>query len=159
MGTIDLVLLNCFIIIIPILIWNAVFASKLPEYMKQEVAGISRFVLIAEHVFRVPVFMFPLLIPLTHNTSLSQWGLMLASAGTIIYFLSWIPLLYFSRSEWTKKLFIRVAPAYTPLLPLAGIALIGHSWIYGIVCCIFILIHVYHETYRFTHSGKEALNV
>ena len=38
-----------------------------------------------------------------------------------------------------------MAPAYTPLIWLAGIALVGGSWPYALLSLLFVGVHVYHN--------------
>jgi hypothetical protein len=38
-----------------------------------------------------------------------------------------------------------LAPAYTPLIWLAGIALVGGSWPYALLSLLFVGVHVYHN--------------
>ena len=57
-------LLNCFWLLLPIFLWNAVFAARLPQQGFKSDAGVPQVILMAETVFRIAVFVWPLLLPL-----------------------------------------------------------------------------------------------
>ena len=52
--------------------------------------------------------------------------------GVLVYFASWLPLIYASDAAWSKSAAGLLAPAYTPLICLTGIALIGGSRPYAL---------------------------
>jgi hypothetical protein len=141
-------ILNCFILIIPVLLWNAVFTSKLPAGYSSDV-GVSQAILILEHVLRIPAFLYPILLPLQINDRYSQIGIVIYFAGVVIYFVSWIMQLYFQEASWSTSTLGILAPAYTPLIWLLGIGLIGHSWFYVLISVLFSFIHVWHNVQVF----------
>jgi hypothetical protein len=63
----------------------------------------------------------------------------------LIYFASWLPLIYARETAWSKSAAGLLAPAYTPLIWLAGIALVGGSWPYALASLLFVGLHVYHH--------------
>ena len=138
-------LLNCFWLLLPIFAWNAIFASRLPKAGFKSDAGVPRSILIAEQVLRIGVFVWPLFLPLRWGDPLSQAGLLLFLEGLLIYFASWLPLIHRPESAWSKSSAGLLAPAYTPLIWLAGIALIGGSWPYALLSLVFVGVHVYHN--------------
>jgi len=73
--------------------------------------------------------------------------------GTLLYFVSWIILIHFSNSYWSNSILGFMAPAYTPLLWLLGIGLIGDSfyfnftfkrWFFILASIIFLVFHNLH---------------
>jgi hypothetical protein len=138
-------LLNCFWLLLPIFVWNAIFASRLPQLGFRSDAGVPRSILMAENLLRVGVFLLPLLLPLRWQDPQSRAGLALYGFGVLIYCVSWLPLLYFPEAVWSRSAAGLLAPAYTPLLWLLGIALIGRSWPYALLTLLFVGIHVYHN--------------
>lgn len=158
-------LLNGFVLVIPILIFNILFARKLPREFSPEHfdEGIPPALLIGENILRGLVMFLPLLMPLRFESTGQKMGLLLYVAGTLIYFLSWILLMRFPQlvSNW----FAFAAPAYTPLLWLIGIGLIGNRlffsipyqpWIYFGGSVLFITFHVWHVTLAYKKVTPQA---
>jgi hypothetical protein len=141
-------MLNCFILIVPVLLWNAIFTSKLPAgYASDE--DVSQAILILEHVFRIPVFFYPILLSLQMNDRYGKVGIVVYVVGVVIYFVSWIMQLYFRETRWSTSALGILAPAYTPLIWMLGIGLIGHSWFYVLISILFSFIHVLHNVQVF----------
>lgn len=141
-------ILNCLILIVPPLLWNAIFASKLPEeYSSDE--NVSPAIVNLESVLRIIAFGFPILLPLQLDGLVRQAGLAIYIAGVIIYFASWTTQIYFQETRWSNSAIGILAPAYTPLIWLIGIALIGHSWVYVLISILFIFVHTWHNVQIF----------
>jgi len=100
--------------------------------------------LIVESVVRILVFALPLLIPLQVKDIWSKAGLAVYIAGTLVYFVSWLPLILAPGSAWSTSPAGLLAPRLTPILSFLGIALIGGSWPYGLVATVFIFFHTWH---------------
>ena len=138
-------LLNCFWLLLPIFVWNAIFASRLPQLGFRSDAGVPRSILMAENLLRVGVFLWPLLLPLRWQDPQSRAGLALYALGLLIYCVSWLPLIHSPQAVWSKSAAGLLAPAYTPLIWLLGIALIGRSWPYALLSLLFVGLHMYHN--------------
>jgi hypothetical protein len=138
-------LLNCFWLLLPIFLWNALFAARLPQQGFKSHAGVPQVVLLAETVLRIAVFVGPLLLPLGWQDRRSRAGLALYGLGLLVYFASWLPLIYRPEAAWSTSAAGLLAPAYTPLIWLAGIAVIGGSWPYALLSWLFVGAHVYHN--------------
>jgi len=136
--------LNCFWLIVPLLVWNIIYGPKLIDPRITSDANSPGWLLIAENITRVAVFILPLLIPLQITQPLNKAGWAIYIAGTLIYFASWLPLLYAPDSTWSNSPLGLLAPALTPFLCFLGIALIGQSWMYGVLAAAFIAIHASH---------------
>lgn len=158
-------LLNGFVLVIPILIFNILFTSKLPKEFSSDHfdEGIPPALLMSENILRGLVMFLPLLMPLRFESTGQKIGLLLYVAGALIYFLSWILLMRFPQlvSNW----FAFAAPAYTPLLWLIGIGLIGshlffsipyQPWIYFAGSLLFITFHVWHATLAYKKVTPQA---
>jgi hypothetical protein len=148
-------LLNGMLLLLPIMAWNLIFASKLPRLYTLEVfeKDIPTFITQGENIFRLIIFVLPLLMPLRIETSVQKLGAGLYIAGTLLYFLSWLMQIYFPQSSWSLSAFGSLALAYTHLLWLVGIGLIGstfhfaspyRSWMYILLSMIFVTFHVSH---------------
>jgi hypothetical protein len=143
------------LLLLPIMAWNLIFASKLPWAYSEEVfwKNIPSFIANGENVFRLLVFIIPILMPIRIETQSQKLGLWLYIAGTAIYFISWLAQIYFPQSAWSLSVWGFLAPAYTPLIWLIGIGLIGsafyfsspyRSWMYIVLSIIFIGFHLSH---------------
>jgi len=148
-------ILNCMLLILPIMAWNLLFASKLPQAYSTEIfwKNIPPLIANGENIFRLLVFILPLLMPLRIETQSQKLGLWLYIAGAVIYFTAWLAQMYFPQSAWSLSVFGFLAPAYTPLIWLTGIGLIGsalyfsspyRSWMYILTSIIFIGFHLSH---------------
>jgi len=148
-------LLNCLLLLLPIMAWNLIFASKLPWAYSEEVfsKNIPSFIASGENIFRLIVFILPVLMPLRIEMQSQKFGLWLYIAGTAIYFVSWLAQIYFPQSAWSLSALGFLAPAYTPLIWLVGIGLIGsafyfsspyRSWMYIITSVVFLGFHLSH---------------
>ncbi len=80
-------------------------------------------------------------------------GLGLYIVGLAVYFASWLALIYFPESWWSLSLFGFLAPAYTPITWLVGIALIGREfyfnlryrlWFFLVPSIAFLVFHNAH---------------
>ena len=149
-------LLNTFILLLPVLIWNAAWASELPKsYSSPEIwDAIPGWVSITENVLRIIVFLSPLLLKLSFETPLQRAGLLVYGLGLLVYFASWWAQLYYPHSTWSDSLPGHMAPAYTSLVFLVGIGMIGQQalvpipkagMIYLAVALLFVAVHSYHS--------------
>ena len=156
-------LVNCMLLLMPIMAWNLILTNKLPRVYSAEIfeKNIPAFIVNGENISRLIIFSLPLLMPLRIETQSQKLDLWLYSAGTIIYFVLWLAQMYFPQSAWSMSAFGFLAPAYTPLIWLTGIGLIGsalyfpspyRSWMYIIASFIFIGFHLSHATMVYLRS-------
>ena len=144
-------LLNCFLLQVPVLLWNFAFASKLPQDGFKTDHMVSRAIRIPEHIFRIAVFLMPIVIPMQLNSLKSTIGFLIYSIGIILYFSSWIPLIYGPDSKWSTCLPGIMAPHVLPLIIFFGISLVGNSIIYSIISSLFIFFHTMHGLKSFKY--------
>lgn len=146
---------NCFLLMLPILVWNLLLTHKLPvEFQSEEFwSKIPPFLAYGENISRIMVFMLALLMPLNFSTPRQRMGILLYSGGTILYFISWLILIYYPESNWSKSVWGFMAPAYTPWVWLTGIEFIGNSfyfnlpyrrWIFFTCSLVFLIFHTLH---------------
>jgi len=85
-------LLNCLLLLLPIMVWNLIFASKLPWAYSEEVfsKNIPSKIINGENILRLLVFILPVLMPIRIETQSQKLGLWLYIIGTAIYFMSWL---------------------------------------------------------------------
>lgn len=112
---------------LPSIIWNLLLTSKLPYNFQPEVFWdkVPTFISIGESVSRVIVFLLAAVMVFSLNTKIQRAGLVLYIIGVVVYFISWLSLIYLPNSEWSTSVLGFMAPAYTPLLWLFGIGLLG----------------------------------
>ena len=81
---------NCFILVIPILLWNILFATSLPRgYSKAFFEkDIPLIIGTTENILRIILFSLPLLMPLTIKVASQKIALGIYLVGLMIYFLS-----------------------------------------------------------------------
>jgi hypothetical protein len=146
---------NCFLLMLPILAWNLALTNQLPNAFRAEVFwnDIPICLTYGENSARTLVFALTLLMPLRFSGQTQKPGLYLYLAGLLIYFASWMALIYFPDSSWSTSLPGFMAPAYTPFCWLAGIGLIGHSfyfnlpfsrWFFLFIALLFLTFHCIH---------------
>lgn len=137
-------ILNCFWLLVPILLWNAIFTPKLTQDGFQADDHVPSWILIAENVLRMLVFFLPLLLPLQWSDGWGKAGLAIYLVGTLIYFTSWLPLVYVADAPWSTSALGILAPFFTPLIVFMGLGLVGQSWLYLGVSALFIAVHSWH---------------
>ena len=147
--------LNCFVLTIPILVWNILLTDKLPKTTKPEILiqHISQLITYPENIIRIIVFTMMAFMPIQISKTIQKKGLFLFVFGTFIYFTSWLVLIYYPESMWSKSAFGLLSPAYTPALWLIGIGLIGDRfyfnlpykrWIFISLSIVFLIFHNIH---------------
>lgn len=121
-------LLNAMWLTFPILLWNVIFASRLPAQLLPDIfwKDIPLPVMYGENILRMVIFAMPVFISLGGNPK--KQGLAWYLVGTAVYFLAWLPLLFAPGSAWSNSMAGFMAPAYTPLLWMVGIALLGNEF-------------------------------
>jgi len=155
LSTIKKYSLNCFLLTLPIMIWNMLLTNKLPKAFHPEIFwdDIPSFLTYGENISRIIVFTLTFLMPLSILTSTQKKGLFLYIGGTILYFASWLILIYFPDSGWSTSMLGFMAPAYTPFLWLTGIGLIGNAfyfnlpyrrWLFIFTSLVFLTFHNFH---------------
>ena len=149
-------LVNCFWLLIPLFLWNLVFANQLPDFYRDEAVwgNIPPTLEILEHVLRGMVFLLPLIMAFSLKSLIQKVGLGVFILGTLIYFASWIMQIGFPEGNWSQSLIGLAAPAFSTIVWLLGIALIGQkstlpipriSWLYGGSAIAFVIIHTAHS--------------
>jgi hypothetical protein len=148
-------LLTCGLLTIPILAWNLAFTRCLPspltpaEFWKD----IPRGIVIGENVFRTLVSVLPFFMPLREDTRRRRQGLAWFGAGVSLYFASWLFLILFPASGWSSSTAGLLAPAYTPIVWLGALGVLGprlafpvywRPWLYWLLALAFLSFHLTH---------------
>jgi hypothetical protein len=117
------------VLILPILVWNVVCTRFLPPALASTELSraIPPLVTYGENTLRIVVMTLPFLVPLevaTAGNGRVNWkrrGLRLFAVGTLLYLLSWIPLMTAPQSEWSTSWLGFAAPANTRRVWLTGL--------------------------------------
>lgn len=115
-------LVSCGLLIVPILIWNVVFARYLPSALATSDFNreMPHALLAGENGLRIAVMGLPFLMPLDILSAEQRRGLWLFVAGVLLYMLAWVPLMLAPESAWSTSRAGFLAPAYRPLVWLVG---------------------------------------
>ena len=159
--------LSCGVLTVPILVWNVVCTRFLPPALSSSEFSrdIPTLVTYGENTLRIVVMVLPFLMPLEVATGGQRRGLLLFAVGTLVYVLAWVPLMIAPQSQWSTSWLGFVAPAYTPLLWLIGLGLIGRRlyvpspyrrWMYVALACGFVAVHVMHATIVYARNLQAA---
>jgi len=148
-------LLNCFLLTLPIMLWNILLTDKLPAVYQPEIFwyNIPTWVAYGENISRGLVFLIAFLMLLPTQKLHQKPGFWIYLIGLVVYLISWILLIEYPDGAWSRSLLGFAAPAYTPLIWLTGIGLIGNSfyfkisyrtWYFMLVSMVFVGFHCWH---------------
>jgi hypothetical protein len=147
--------LSCGLLLLPIFIWNAMFTRFLPSAlaMAEFWRDIPPPLGYLENSLRLLVSVLPFLMPLELASVLQRRGLVVYVVGTALYFSAWAALMIAPRSPWATGPAGFLAPAYTPVMWLLGVALLGQRlywgrfyrwWMFLFPAAGFVAAHVGH---------------
>lgn len=150
-------LMNGIWLPIPSLVLYWALANRLPVQFQADIftEGIPDIVTYGEGIFRIAIYFTPLFFSIGISTTTQKQGMAWYIIGMTIYFLAWIPLIIAPNSVWSRSVVGFLAPAFTPLIWLIGIAMLGEKFccsvryhpIYYIgLSVIFIIFHCTHVT-------------
>ena len=150
-------------LLVPAILWNVALTERLPpalsfaEFWREVPAPLA----FAENGLRVAVFALPFIMPLRLSAPTSKPALLIYAIGTLVYFTSWLALIFFPASSWSTNALGFTAPAYTPFLWLFGIALLGRQlfwgafyrwWMYLLLSLAFLATHISHTALVYARS-------
>jgi hypothetical protein len=155
---------NCFWLLVPILIFNMLFTSLLPAAYQMNVfwKDIPKAISLPENLLRMIVMILPVFMRLRFSTMSQKLGLALYLTGLLVYFASWTVLIVSPQSAWSMSVIGFMAPAWTPIIWLLGISLIGNElllpgvtfkpWMYGVLSVLFLIFHNLHAATIYSRS-------
>lgn len=157
------ILTNGYIAILPIFVWNIFLTSKLPPAfdLNSFNSEIPFAIIIGENMFRSIIFILPLFFRLNISSSLDKKGVIAYSFGVVLYFLSWLMLIYAPNSGWSNSVLGFTAPAYTPIIWLVGLSLLVDSyyfklayskWHFIVPSIAFSIFHISHTVYVYSRT-------
>ncbi|MBO8162009.1 MAG: hypothetical protein H0Z24_10315 [Thermosipho sp. (in: Bacteria)] len=150
----SVILNNCFLLLLPIFIWNLVFAHKLIE-IKYPISIIKLGKLEwLENILRAIIFVFPIFMKFNvSNINFSKY-FTLYIIGIVIYFTSWLLLIYFPDNYWSTNKIGLLAPAYTTIIWLVAIGLLGNSKVYSYLSVVFTIVHTFSSYLKLKIANK-----
>ncbi len=154
---------SCGLLTVPILVWNAVFTPYLPPSLASSDFNrdIPILLLCTENALRIAVMALPFLMPLDVASAVQRRGLWLFVMGVLLYVFTWVPLMVAPESAWSTSRMGFLAPAFTPLVWLAGLGLTGgrlygsvpfKAWMYLVLAGAFVAVHVAHANLVYTRT-------
>ena len=148
-GTVTMTLTrwNGFWLILPAIVWNVVFASRLTAPGFTDDSAVPQAILWSEMALRILLFAAPVLLALRRPLS-APWLTALV-AGYALYFASWLPHLLAPDGPLAQHPAIILGPAITPLIWLLAIAALTDSRLYAVTSLAFIAVHVAHQFFSF----------
>lgn len=146
---------NAFWLMLPVLAVDVLFTAQLPApYLKDFWSDIPAFVTVGENMARMLVIGLPIFMSFSLRTRKQKIGLVVYLTGLVLYGASWAMAIIAPQSTWASSAFGFSAMAYTPLVWLTGIGLMGDSfyfrgipygsWAYIALAVIFTSFHTYH---------------
>ncbi|MDH5394208.1 MAG: hypothetical protein OEY11_13560 [Gammaproteobacteria bacterium] len=162
MQLINKILTNGYMALIPVFIWNYCFTSALPVVYQPASFNhdIPVFITAGENIFRSFIFILPLFFKLGIGSPAQSKGLLVFITGIVLYFVSWLVLMFVPESIWRHHVFVFSAPAYTPVIWLVGLSMMVErcyvfkysKWHYIAPAVLFSVFHVYHAVYVFNRA-------
>lgn len=157
-------LLTCGLLTIPILAWNLAFTSYLPPPLTPSEfwRDIPRGIVFGENVFRSLVSVLPFFMPLREDPRRRRQGMAWFGIGVGLYFTSWLLLMLLPRSRWSTSAAGLLAPAYTPIVWLGALGMLGprlvfavywRPWLYWLLALAFLSFHLAHGALVVGRSG------
>jgi hypothetical protein len=155
---------NCFWLLVPILIFNLLFTRQLPAAYQMNVfwKDIPKAISVPENLLRTLVMILPVFMRLRVSTPSQKLGLALYLTGLAIYFTSWAVLIASPQCAWSMSEIGFMAPAWTPIVWLLGICLIGDElllpgvafkpWMYWALSALFLVFHNLHAATVYSRS-------
>jgi hypothetical protein len=149
-------LCNCFWLLVPILLFNLLYSRQLPAAYQMSAfwKDIPKVISVPEDLLRTLVMMVPVFMHLRVSTLNQRFGLGLYLAGVLVYFTSWAVLIVAPQCAWSTSAIGFLAPAYTPILWLTGVGLLGDRflflgvlfkpWMYWTLSALFLVCHNLH---------------
>ena len=146
-------LLNNFLFLIPPLLLNAASHTKLHREAFHQ--PVPAWITISEQLTRAAVFGYPMALPVNTNHDLFYPGLAVYIGGLVLYSASWFLNCTDPERGLADNVFIKFAPAYTPLIWLTGISMMAESRIEPILSVLFIGFHLLENIFSYDPEFKK----
>ncbi len=149
-------LFSGIVLLLITMLWNVIFYAYLPDGYSPEnfKMNIPAIVLAGENFFRILTFGFIIFLMLGLKDRSQKIGLILYISGVILYFASWSAQMFLPDSQWSQSLLGYTAPAFTPIIWLLGIGLLGKEFaikkipynriVFITLSIVFVVFHMAH---------------
>ncbi|SHH21734.1 hypothetical protein [Thermosipho atlanticus] len=101
-----------------------------------------------ENILRAIVFIVPVFMNFDVSALNLTKYIILYVIGVTIYFISWLMVIYFSNSYWSKSALGLLAPAYTSIAWLIAIGMLGNLKIYNYLAVLFVIVHTFSTYFK-----------
>ena len=141
---------NCFLLFIPVILFNIVFTKYLPE---QYLQNISHSIIPIENISRILLMALSAIMIIDVKSRTGKIGISIYITGLIIYFLSYFLLINYSDAVVGNNIILQLSGYWTAMIWLIGIGLVGvklfvkvpyHCSFFLILSILFGILHTYH---------------
>ncbi len=142
---------------LPPLLFSLSLMNALPEALTPALfnTGIPELLATGENIVRIVVFALPAFFSVGFSTKTQKQGLALYLAGIVLYYSSYLALIFFPDSIWSNSMVGVVATAYTNFFWMIGLALLGEKFyfperlryrplIFISPVVLFLIFHITH---------------
>ncbi len=145
-------LINCFLLIFPVILWNYFFFEDLPNPYQEAFfwKDIPAYISVPENILRIPLFVLPYLMKIQAD----EKKLVFYFITLTLYMASWCMQIYFPESAWSESVIGFTAPAFSALFIILSIGFIGKQavfekfprmdLVYFSIGIPFIIFHTWH---------------
>ena len=141
---------NCFLLFIPVILFDIAFAKYLP---KQYLKNIPHIIVPIETAVRIVLIALSTIMKINLQDKKGKVGFGIYIAGLITYFVSYFVLINYADTAIGKNMILQLSGYWTATLWLIGIGLVGnrlyvkvpyHYAIYIILSILFGILHTYY---------------
>lgn len=163
--TLSDILKNGIWLTFPPLFFGLGFMNLLPDVLRPDLfnKGVPGVLLDGENIGRILIFVMPAFFTIGISTKTQKRGFILYLAGVMLYFLSYVALIIYPDSTWSTSIIGFVAPAYTNIFWMTGLALLGEKFYFPArlgyrpvyflaLVVIFLSIHITHAVTVYQRS-------
>jgi len=141
---------NCFLLFIPVILFDIAFTKYLPElYFK----NIPHIIVPIETAVRIILISLSAIMKINTQNRKGKIGVLIYITGLILYFVSYFVLINYADVVIGKNMILQLSGYWTAMIWLIGIGLIGnrsfvkvpyHYTFYIILSILFGIMHTYY---------------
>ena len=142
---------NCFLLFIPVILFDIAFTKYLPE---QYLKNIPHIIVPIETTVRMVLIALSTIMKINIQDKKGKSGLEIYIAGLITYFVSYFVLINYANTMIAENIILQLSGYWTAMIWLIGIGLIGnrlfvnkvpyHYAVYIILSILFGILHTYY---------------
>ena len=141
---------NCFLLFIPVILFDIVFTKYLPElYLK----NTSHTIVPIETTVRIALIALSAIMKINVQNRKGKIGVLIYITGLILYFISYFVLINYADVVIGKNMILQLSGYWTAMIWLIGIGFIGnrlfvkvpyHYTLFIILSILFGIVHTYY---------------